>query len=200
MRYFLSGLVLFCLAGCMKVSDMASATGEQLRDVGILEHSRIQRNATWRLQPDSRILIAQGHFAPAGERPPRPNLVVEEAFKGFVEYFPMVRGAPMPLGLEEALAQAAADGDHYVLYTRFAAADDRIGTWEELNDQRAVDRLGLDSAVIQLMLIEVSTRYLVDSARIHNRGGLISAFDARPDELLRRPFAQYARKLLGLSR
>ncbi|EXF43494.1 putative lipoprotein [Pseudomonas sp. BAY1663] len=193
-------LAVLVLSGCMKVSDMAEGTRYHLRDAGILDYSDTRRSSSWRLQPDSFIYIAQGHFVPPGEVYPRPNVVAEEAFNGFVEYFPMVRRAREPMGLEEALAQASAVGAHYLLYTRFAAADDRIGSFDELNEQRALDRLGVDTGVIQLMLVETGTRYLVDTARIRSRGGLVGLYDARPEELLRPPLQDYARRLLGLSR
>lgn len=98
------------------------------------------------------------------------------------------------------MAEASAMGAHYLLYLRFAAADDRIGSFDELNDQRALDRLGVDSGVVQLMLVETGTRYLVDTTRIRNRGGVLGIYDAKPEQLLRPPLQDYARRLLGLSR
>ncbi len=199
MRLLYVVLGALTLAGCMKVSDMAEGTRYHLRDAGILDHSQTRRASPWRLQADSFIYIAQGPFTPPGNGYPRPNVVAEEAFAGFVEYFPMVRRAAQPVGFEEAMAQATTVGAHYVLYTRFAAADDRIGSFDELNEQRAVDRLGVDSGVVQLMLVETGTRYLVDTARIRARGGLLNLYDAKPDELLGPPLRDYARRLLGLS-
>jgi len=200
MRLLILVLSVLTLGGCMKVSDMAEGTRHHLRDVGILDHSETRRSASWRLQADSFIYIAQGHFVPPGSAYPRPNVVAEEAFKGFVEYFPMVRRSAQPVGLEEAMTQAAAVGAHYLLYTRFAAADDRIGSFDELNDQRALDRLGVDSSVVQLMLVETGTRYLVDTARIRSRGGLLGLYDNQPEELLGPPLRDYARRLLGTAR
>ena len=98
------------------------------------------------------------------------------------------------------MTQASAVGAHYLLYLRYAAADVRIGSFDELNEQRALDRLGVDSGVVQLMLIETGTHYLVDTARIRSRGGLLGIYDARPEHLLRPPLQDYARRLLGLSR
>lgn len=200
MRSLLLVLTIMAMSGCMKVSDLADGAAYQLRDVGILDHSQTSRSNTWRLQADSFIYIAQGHFVPPGDAYPRPNVVAEEAFKGFVEYFPMVRRARAPLGLEEAMGEARAAGAHYLLYSRFAAADNRIGTVEEWEDQEAVDRLGTDRSVIQLMLIETNTRYLVDTARIRSRGGFLTFYDAKPEHLLGPPLQDYARKLLGLGR
>ena len=136
---------------------------------------------------------------PPGGAYPRPNVVAEEAFKGFVEYFPLVRRAQGPIGLEEALGQARAVGAHYLLYTRFARADDRIGNGDEWYDQQAVDRLGIDTGTVQMMLIETSTRYLIDTARIRSRGGLLTFHDNKPEDLLGPPLEDYARALLGLS-
>lgn len=199
MRSLILLLALFGLGGCMKVSDMAAGTEYHLRDAGVLDHSDTRRANTWRLQPDSFVFIAQSHFVPPGSAYPRPNVVAEEAFNAFVEYFPLVRRAARPQGLEEAMSEARNAGAHYLLYSRFAGADDRIGTLEEWDDQEALDRLGVDSGVIQLMLIETNTRYLVDTARIRNRGGFLTFYDQQPQDLLRSPFEQYARGLLGVS-
>lgn len=199
MRSLLWGLGLLMLSGCMKTSDLADSALYQLRDVGVLDHSQTRRASPWRLQADSFIYIAQGHFVPPGGAYPRPNVVAEEAFKGFVEYFPMVRRAKAPLGLDEAMAQAQAAGAHYLLYSRFAYADDRIGTVEEWEDQEALDRLGVDSGVIQLMLIETNTRYLVDTARIRSRGGFLTLYDEKPEDLIAPALRDYARRLLGMA-
>ncbi len=199
MRSLILLLSVLALGGCMKVSDLADGATYQLRDAGVLDHGRTERMASRRLQADSFIYIAQGHFVPPGSAYPRPNVVAEEAFAGFVEYFPMVRRARAPTGLEEAMAQAQAAGAHYLLYSRFAAADDRIGTLDEWEDQQALDRLGTDRGVFQMMLIETNTRYLVDTARIRSRGGFMTFYDAKPEDLLGPPLQDYARSLLGLS-
>ncbi len=199
MRSLILLLALMALGGCMKVSDLSDGALYQLSDAGFLDHSETRRASPWRLQPDSFIYIAQGHFVPPGNAYPRPNVVAEEAFNGFVEYFPMVRRARNPAGLDESLTEARALGAHYLLYARFANADDRIGTSEDWEDQEALDRLGVDHSVIQLMLIETNTRYLVDAARIRSRGGFLTFYDAKPDDLLGPPLQDYARRLLGLS-
>jgi hypothetical protein len=198
MRNFLLIVSVLLLAGCMKASDLADETLYQLSDVGVLDHSQMRRSSSWRLQPDSFIYIAQGHFVPPGGAYPRPNVVAEEAYKGFVEYFPLVRRAKTPLGLDESFVQAREAGAHYLLYSRFAYADDRIGTVEEWEDQEALDRLGIDSGVIQLMLIETNTHYLVDTARIRSRGGFLTLYDAKPEDLIGPPLQDYAQHLLGL--
>lgn len=165
---------LAMLQGCMSISDMGVVARDQLSDAGVLDHSQTRRSTNFRLQPDSFIYIAQGAFVPPGGAYPRPNVVAEEAFRGFIEYFPLVRRAAQPEGLEQALSEARGVGAHYVLYTRFARADDRIGNLDEWSDQEALDRLGIDSGVVQMMLIETNTRYLIDTATIRSRGGLLT--------------------------
>jgi len=53
--------------------------------------------------------------------------------------------------------------------------------------------------VIQISLIETSTQYLIDTARIKSRGGLLTFHDKKPEDLMGPPLQQYARSLLGLS-
>jgi preprotein translocase subunit Sec61beta len=199
MRSLVLLLAFLALGGCMNVSDMGEGVRYHMSDAGLLDHSDSRRVNNLRIQPDSFIYIAQGSFAPPGSAYPRPTVVAEEAFNGFIEYFPMVRRARAPEGLDTAMGEARAAGAHYLLYTRFAKADDRIGNSDELLDQGAVDRLGLDSGVIQIMLIETSTQYLIDTARIKSRGGLLTFHDNKPEDLIAAPLAQYARSLLGLS-
>ncbi len=199
MRILIMTLLVLGLVGCMRVSDMADGVGEQLSDAGLLDHSRTYRLNSRHLQADSFIYIAQGPFAPPGSAYPRPNVVAEEAFNGFIQYFPLIQRASQPAGLDAAMGQARAAGADYLLYGRFAAADDRIGNTDEWQDQEALDRLGVDHGVVQLMLIETSTRYLVDSAQIRSRGGVFNFYDAKPQDLLAAPLRDYARSLLGVS-
>ncbi|MGV8918594.1 MAG: DUF4823 domain-containing protein [Pseudomonas sp.] len=200
MRSLVLLLTLLALSGCMNVSDMGVGVHDSMSDAGLLDHSNTSRAYNRRLQPDSFIYIAQGAFMPRGGVYPRPNVVAEEAFNGFIEYFPMVRRAQNPIGLDDALSEARAAGANYLLYTRFANADDRIGNSDEWHDQQALDRLGVDSGVIQIMLIETNTRYLIDTARIRSRGGLLTMRNTKPEDLLGPPLQDYARMLIGASK
>ena len=199
MRSLVLLLAVLVLGGCMNVSDMGEGVRYHMSDAGLLDHSESRRVNNLRIQPDSFIYIAQGAFAPPGSAYPRPNVVAEEAFNGFVEYFPMVRRARVPEGLDQAMGEARAAGAHYLLYTRFAKADNRIGNSDEWLDEEAVDRLGVDTGVIQIMLIETSTQYLIDTARIKSRGGLLTFHDKQPQDLIAAPLREYARSLLGMS-
>lgn len=199
MRSLVLLLAVLVLGGCMNVSDMGEGVRYHMSDAGLLDHSDSRRVNNLRIQPDSFIYIAQGAFAPPGSAYPRPNVVAEEAFNGFIEYFPMVRRARVPEGLDQAMGEARAAGAHYLLYTRFAKADNRIGNSDEWLDEEAVDRLGVDTSVIQIMLIETSTQYLIDTARIKSRGGLLTFHDKQPQDLIATPLREYARSLLGMS-
>ncbi|VTQ05364.1 lipoprotein [Pseudomonas aeruginosa] len=121
-RIALAMLLLGSLSACMKPSDLADGAEYYLRDAGVLDHSASQRSNNRRIQADSFIYIGQGPFVPPGYRYARPNVVAEQAFEGFVEYFPLVRRAKAPLGLDDAMREARAAGAHYLLYCRFARA------------------------------------------------------------------------------
>ncbi|KHO66359.1 MULTISPECIES: DUF4823 domain-containing protein [Pseudomonas] len=190
--------VLLSLGGCMAVSDMVEATREQFADVGLLDHSQTQRGASRRLQADSFIYIAQDDY-PASPDAVRSNALADEAYRSFTEYFPQVRRAEAPLSLQQALVRAQSAGAHYLLFGRVAGEDDRIGTLIEWEDQQSLDRLGVDRGVVQLLLIETATRFPVDAARITTRGGLLTLYETRPQDLLGAPLRQYARSLRGLN-
>ena len=196
MRTLLAILALVALAGSMTPNDKAERTGYYAGDAGFLDHSQTRRTGNWRLQPDSFIYIAQGPFVPPGHAYAQPNVVAEEAIKGLVEYFPMVRRAQGPLGLEGGMQEARAVGANYLLYTRFARGEDNVGNYEEYEDTD--NAVGRDRSVIQVMLIETANRYLVDSATIRSRGGFLTFYDAKPDDLIGPPLEEYARSLLGV--
>lgn len=200
MRQLLLIILTVTLASCMKVSDLSSEAGYHLRDAGLLNHSEIKRANNWRLQADSYIYISQGLFIPLGHPSAQPNVVAEEAFNAFVEYFPRLRVAPVPMGFDDALQAARNDGAHYLLYTRFAQGNDRVGNWDEFKQRKdSGARLGVDRGAIQLMLVEVGNGYLVDTANIRNRGGFLTFYNNKPEDLLRPPLREYARRLLGLN-
>ncbi len=106
MRSLVLLLAVLALGGCMNVSDMGEGVRYHMSDAGLLDHSDSRRVNNLRIQPDSFIYIAQGAFAPPGSAYPRPNVVAEEAFNGFIEYFPMVRRARVPEGLDQAMGEA----------------------------------------------------------------------------------------------
>jgi hypothetical protein len=192
-------LLLVCsVSGCMSPRDMAIEAHDQLSSAGVLDYSQVQRSVPFRIQTDSFIYIAQGPFMPIGKANPPPNIVADISFDKFIQYFPLVRRASQPLGLDEAMMEARALGAHYLLYTRFAAADDRINTLDQWLDQGDMSRLGIDSSVVQLMLIEVGTRALIDTVNIRSHGGLLTFYNENPEDLLGAPLRQYAQRLAGL--
>jgi len=180
------GLILFVflmLAGCMKVSEMVDEAGYHLSDAGVINHQRIERAASRRIQRDSLIYIVQSHFPPVEHRVVAENVLAEETFNAFVEYFPHMRRSLKPLGLEQALIRARKEQADYLLYTRFAQAN---------------ERLVMGQSVIQFMLYELGSGKLVDNGSIHIRGGLLTSINRKPEDLLRKPMQSYAQRLLGL--
>lgn len=190
-------LALALLVGCMKPSDLQQGARYYLGDAGLMDHYRITRNNTWVLQRDSQLYIAQGHFVPVGHPYSRPNVVAEEAFAAAVQVFPLVRRAEQPLGLDQALDQARAQRSDYLLYTRFASAEDAVGSREEWEDSRRLADVGRDRALLQLILMETSTQRVVDFVVIETKGGFLQFYKAKPEDLLRRPLEDYMRQLLG---
>lgn len=188
---------LVVLTGCVKPSDMQKTARHYMGDAGLMDHYSITRESNWSLQPDSSLFIAQGHFVPVGHPYARPNVVAEEAFAAAVQVFPLLRRADTPLGLEEALDQARLHGMDYLLYTRFARADDQVGDREHWEESRRLEDVGVDRATLHLMLMETATRRLIDYAVIRSRGGFLQFYQTEPADLLRPPLEDYTRQLLG---
>lgn len=200
MRWTAFCMVVFFLAvltGCVKPSDMQKTSRYYLGDAGLMDHYKITRQANWSLQSDSSLFIAQGHFVPVGHPYARPNVVAEEAFVAAVQVFPLVRRAEAPMGLEQALDQAYLHGMDYLLYTRFASADDQVGDREHWDESRSLGDVGVDRATLHLMLMETATRRLIDHAVIRSRGGFLQFYQTEPADLLRPPLEDYTRQLLG---
>ncbi len=178
--------LLLLLSGCMKTSDLAYEGRYQLADAGLLNRHRIERALNMRLERDALIYIVQSHFPPVDRQPDQvePNILALETYKAFVEYFPRMRRSPVPLGLDEAFRVAGREGADYLLYVRLAQADDRVL---------------MDRAVIQFMLYDRAHNYLLDNAHIPVRGGLLTSRNNRPEDFLRQPMLDYARRLQGLA-
>lgn len=198
MRWIVLVLPVVLLAACMKPSDMQKEARYYLGDTGVMNHYQIHRSANRRLQSDSRLYIAQGHFAPVGHSYARPNVVAEEAFAAAVQVFPLVRRAEQPAGLDEALAAARLQGAHYLLYARFAKAREGVSTAEQWEASGSWRDVGIDRAVLQLILMETSTEHVVDFVTIETRGGFMQFYKANAEDLLRPPLEDYTRRLLGL--
>ncbi len=197
MRWMALGVCLLLLAACMKPSDMTQQARYYMGDTGLLDHYRITRSGNWRIQSDSQLYIAQGHFVPVGHPYSRPNVVAEEAFAAAVQVFPLVRRAEQPMGLDQALAQARAQRSDYLLYSRFARARDGASTVAEWDETRRFGDLGIDRANLQLVLMETSTQRVVDFVVVESKGGFLQFYKASPEDLLRRPLEDYTRRLLG---
>lgn len=180
-------LIVVVLTGCMQTSDLVKEARYHMGDVGLLNHHQVERPLNMRLEHDALIYIVQSHFPPVGHEPEdvEPNILAKESFKAFVEYFPRVRRSDVPLGLDEALVAARAEQADYLMYVRLA---------------HARDRMAVDSAVVQLMLYEMSALQRVDNARIPIRSGVLTSWNNRPEDFLVRPMQDYARRLQGLSR
>ncbi|NLY14172.1 MAG: DUF4823 domain-containing protein [Gammaproteobacteria bacterium] len=199
MRQLLLMMLTLTLASCMQVGDLTVGAADQMRDVRLLNHSKIKRANNWRIQADSHIYISQGLFVPLGYASAQSNIVAQEAFNAFVEYFPFVQCASLAMGFDEALQAARSAGADYLLYTRFAQGNDRIGNLDEVKGVKDGARFGVDRSAIHLMLVEVGSGYLVDTVNIRNRGGLLSSYNNKPEDLIRPPLRDYARRLLGLN-
>lgn len=188
---------LLVLAGCVKPSDMQKSARYYLGDAGLMDNYTITRQANWSLQSDSSLFIAQGHFVPVGHPYARPNVIAEETFAAAVQVFPLMRRAEAPMGLEEALDQAYVHGMDYLLYTRFASAEDQVGDREHWEDSRRLGDVGVDRATLHLILMETATRRMIDYAVVATRGGFLQFYQSEPEDLLRPPLEDYTRQLLG---
>jgi len=179
-------MLLVLLGGCMKTSDLAYESRYHLADVGLLSQHRIERAHNLRIERDALIYIVQSHFPPVDRAPDQvePNILALETYRAFVEYFPRMRRSETPLGLDEAFVAAGKEQADYLLYVRLAQAE----------DGKLMDR-----AVIQFMLYDRAHAYLLDNAHIPVRSGVLVSNKNRPEDFLRKPMHNYARRLQGLA-
>lgn len=189
--------LLGLLQGCVSPIDMQQTSRYYLGEAGALNHYTIHRPANWTIQSDARLYIAQGHFLPVGHAYARPNVVAEEAFNAAVNVFPRVRRAARPAGLDEALEEARSHYADFLLYTRFARAQDGLASRVTREQQGSLPVLGNDQAVLQLTLFDVGSGRQLDYAMIEARGGFLQFFRQPPEALLRRPLDDYMQRLIA---
>ena len=199
MRQFLLMIWAMSLASCMQVSDLAGEATYQMRDVRLLNHTEMRRSNNWRVQADSHIYIGQAPFVPLGYSGAQANIAAEETYNAFVEYFPRLSRAFEPVTFEQAMLAARSAGADYLLHVRFAQGNDRIGKLDEIKDFEKGARFGVDRSAIHLMLVEVRSGYMLDTVNMRNRGGFLSSYNNKPEDLIRPPKRDYARRLLGLN-
>jgi len=185
MKQLLVLMATLLLASCMRPSEMLAETSYQLGDAGLLDHHQLERSTNIRIESDSLIYIAQSFFPPVANQAVPDTVLVDETFHAFVQYFPHMRRSLEPLGLEQATLLAHAERADFLLYTRMALSDER-----KLRDR----------AVIQFMLYELGSGKMIDHGTFQIRAGLLSASGKQPQDYLRKPMQEYARKLLGLGR
>lgn len=181
--FLLFGAVL--LASCMQPSAMVEEAGYQLADAGLLAHHQLERGSNIRIESSAQIYIVQSFFPPVANQTVPDTVLVDETFHAFVQYFPHMRRSLEPLGLEQAMLMAHAERADFLLYTRLALSDDRKRR---------------DRAVIQFMLYELGSGKMIDHGTFKIRAGLLSSSKSTPENYLRKPMQEYARKLLGLGR
>lgn len=180
-------LVMFFLGSlfvCMKFSDLVDGVDYYLCDVGVFDYSVSQCSNNWWIQVDFFIYIGQGLFVLLGYWYVWLNVVVEQVFEGFVEYFLLVCCVKVLFGLDDVMCEVCVVGVYYLLYCCFVWGDNRIGNWEEWEDEEEFGWVGCDCSVIQVMLIEISICFLVDSVIICSCGGFLMFYDVILEDLL----------------
>ncbi len=125
-------LSVLALGGCMTVSDLGEGARYQMSDAGLLDHSNTRRSNSLRIQPDSFIYIAQGHLHPWATLMCDPMWWPKKPIMALSNTSLWCAAPKAPLGLDQAMTEARGFGAHYLLYTRFARADDRIGNSDEM--------------------------------------------------------------------
>lgn len=174
------------LAACMQPSAMQEQAGAQLADVGLLNHYKLERSASIRIEQDALIYIAQDFFPPLEHKMHSDTVLVEETFFAFLQYFPHMLHSAEPLALDQAMLMAHEQRADYLLYTRLAQAKNKA--------------LLRDRAVIQVMLYELGSGKMIEHGSFQIRSGYLTSLGKKPEDFLRKPMQDYARQLLGMSR
>lgn len=96
-----------------------------------------------------------------------------------------------PESPDYALRSAQRAGSNYVVYPRLLAWDDRLGTLTEIltslrqdSNEEIVAKVGLDHALVQLIILDTMSGKQVDIARIESGSGWLSLYDDEPATIL----------------
>lgn len=191
MKKLIFTLLPVLLISCSALERAYYDSFQVFESAGLISKQSVRRSGQWVLSANSSFYVAVN--PELAEISPELAMELSSMLKLSVDgRFAQSRAATEAESVDLAVANAQLRGIDYILYPRVLVWDDNISTWTHLgqtlrdkNTQQIITSFGLDKVSLQLMIMESSTRRLVDLARLDAEGGLLTLYEDKPSWLIK---------------
>jgi hypothetical protein len=180
----------FALVSCSSMNSAWQESRQLFEASQLLTTTAIRRETRWVIPAHASFYIARSQHI-SSVNPAHANALTDLLETAVSNSFSGVRIGLFPESPDYALRSAQRAGSNYVVYPRLLAWDDRLGTWTEIltslrqdSNEEIVAKVGLDHALVQLIILDTMSGKQVDIARIESGSGWLSLYDDQPATIL----------------
>ncbi len=177
------------LTGCT-ASYTYQLIDEALAEARLKARPQIKRSTHWVMPQSSSIWVA----FPQNKHPQKLNRLVKDSLSlSLAQEFAVVDSARDPESLNASIKRARQRGYSYMLYPNLIRHDDHVNSVMEMDeDMERFDQIGQDAVVLAMLLVDVATERLIDSAIVSIEGGYLHLYRQSPNDLFKVASTQYA--------
>lgn len=184
--------------GCEVIEEGYVTSREAMSNLYLIDNSRVSRASNWVLPRETSFYIA----VPLFPDPSVAELVADTVHGGFHGAYPRVVHGEEQESFAYARTSAQMAQAQFLLYPRLLAWDDAMDTWREVRDglrylktDEFIDQMGLHGVQVHLILMEVSSGKIIDTATLSGNSGFLSFYNNGLDQLLADSVALYVNSL-----
>lgn len=177
----LCGLML--LGGCTS-QYTGSVYQTSMSTLRLADTHLVARNGEWVLPFDAKIALAKPE---SPSTLPRSRAALDRALREQTpNEFPNTKYFHDVVSLDDALMQAQALGCTFVLYPRVLDLNNQRNQWSEIlegKEASAHEKIGLDSAEAELLIVDVVSGRVLDQIKINSRSSMFKREDKQALDL-----------------
>ena len=184
------GALALTLNSCGSMNAAWQESRQLFEASQLLTTTEIRRESRWVIPAHTSFYIARSQHI-SSVSPEHANTLTTLLETAVSNNFNGVRIGLFPESPDYALRSAQRAGSNYVVYPRLLRWDDRLGSWTEIlgslrqdSNEEIVASVGLDQALVQLIIADTMSGKQVDIARIESGSGWLSLYGDKPATIL----------------